>query len=88
MKQRTLGDELTVSAIGLGCMSITGAHDVSPPDAAAADVADTQPSPHRAGHQRDAGGQVRPVRVADQRPGGGCRREGCWQHLPQPGGGP
>lgn len=32
MKQRTLGDDLTVSAIGLGCMSLTGAYDVSSPD--------------------------------------------------------
>ena len=32
MKQRTLGDGLTVSAIGLGCMSLTGAYDVSSPD--------------------------------------------------------
>ncbi|MFZ1410596.1 MAG: aldo/keto reductase [Micropruina sp.] len=34
MKQRTLGDGLTVSAIGLGCMSLTGAYDVASPDRA------------------------------------------------------
>ena len=32
MKQRTLGDDLTVSAIGLGCMSLTGAYDAASPD--------------------------------------------------------
>ena len=32
MKQRTLGDGLTVSAIGLGCMSLTGAYDAASPD--------------------------------------------------------
>jgi len=34
MKQRTLGEDLTVSAIGLGCMSLTGAYDVTAPDRA------------------------------------------------------
>ena len=30
MEQRTLGtDGLTVSAIGLGCMSLTGAYDIA-----------------------------------------------------------
>ena len=32
MDQRTLGDGLTVSALGLGCMSFTGAYADSPPD--------------------------------------------------------
>lgn len=34
MRQRTLGDGLTVSALGLGCMSFTGAYADSPPDRA------------------------------------------------------
>lgn len=34
MKQRTLGEDLTVSAIGLGRMSLTGAYDVTAPDRA------------------------------------------------------
>ena len=33
MEQRTLGTNgLTVSAIGLGCMSLTGAYDTAAPD--------------------------------------------------------
>ncbi len=33
MEHRTLGSNgLTVSAVGLGCMSLTGAYDVAPPD--------------------------------------------------------
>ena len=34
MRQRTLGDGLTVSALGLGCMSFTGAYADSSPDRA------------------------------------------------------
>jgi aryl-alcohol dehydrogenase-like predicted oxidoreductase len=35
MEQRTLGTNgLTVSAIGLGCMSLTGAYDIAAPDRA------------------------------------------------------
>ncbi|WP_282006705.1 aldo/keto reductase [Propioniciclava sinopodophylli] len=34
MRRRTLGDGLTVSALGLGCMSFTGAYADSPPDRA------------------------------------------------------
>ena len=34
MRQRTLGDGLTVSTLGLGCMSFTGAYADSPPDRA------------------------------------------------------
>ena len=34
MKRRTLGQGLEVSAVGLGCMSMTGAYDVASPDRA------------------------------------------------------
>lgn len=34
MLRRTLGDGLEVSAVGLGCMSMTGAYDVASPDRA------------------------------------------------------
>ena len=35
MEQRTLGaNGVTVSAIGLGCMSLTGAYDTASPDRA------------------------------------------------------
>ncbi len=34
MRQRTLGDGLTVSQIGLGCMSFSGAYAAAPPDRA------------------------------------------------------
>jgi aryl-alcohol dehydrogenase-like predicted oxidoreductase len=34
MKKRVLGDGLEVSALGLGCMSMTGAYDVAAPDRA------------------------------------------------------